>query len=89
MDTTTHTSPGQPQILASYRCDEGLRRLVGQRINGTVALSDIPAGDQGQVYLIERQLHSQAELDGLVADYLSLAADLDRPPLRADWLLDR
>ena len=48
MDTTTHTSPGPPQILASYRCDEGLRRLVGQRINGTVALSDIPAGDQGR-----------------------------------------
>jgi hypothetical protein len=87
MDTTTPPTAGQPQILASYRCDEGTRQLVGQRINGSVALSDIPAGDHGKVYLVERQLHSQAELEGLVADYLALAAELDRPPLRADWLL--
>jgi hypothetical protein len=29
-----------------------------------------------------------AELDGLVADYLTLAAQLDRPPLRSDWILE-
>jgi hypothetical protein len=27
-----------------------------------------------------------AELDGLVADYLALATQLDRPPLRSGWL---
>jgi hypothetical protein len=44
------------------------------------------AGDQGRVYLIERHLPSMAELDGLVADYLALATQLDRPPLRSGWL---
>jgi hypothetical protein len=29
------------------------------------------------------------ELDGLVDDYLALAAELGRPPLRGDWILDR
>jgi hypothetical protein len=61
MDTTTRPTTGQPQILASYQWDEGTRQLVGQRIKGTVALSDIPAGDDGKVYLIERQLLSRVE----------------------------
>jgi hypothetical protein len=81
--------PGQQKVLATYECDEGARQLVGQRIDGQAALSDIPASDHGRVYLIERQLPCQAELDGLVADYLALAAQLGRPPLRHDWILDR
>ena len=52
-----------------------------------VALSDIPAGDAGKVYLVERHVASTAELDGLVADYLALASELQRPPLREDWIL--
>jgi hypothetical protein len=48
----------------------------------------VPAGDAGKVYLVERHLASRAELDGLVADYLALAAQLDRPPPRSDWILD-
>jgi hypothetical protein len=84
----TATTSGEPTVLASYDCDEGTRQLVGQRIDGRVALSDVPASDQGRVYLIERHLPSRAELDGLVADYLALAAQLDRPPLRSGWLLN-
>jgi hypothetical protein len=86
--TASKPATGQPQILATYECDEGTRQLIGQRINGTVALSDVPAGDCGKVYLVERHLPCVAELDGLVADYLILAAQLGRPPLRSDWILD-
>jgi hypothetical protein len=38
---------------------------------------------------VERHLRGKRELDGLVADYLALAAQLGRPPLRGDWILDR
>jgi hypothetical protein len=86
--TAARPATGQAKILATYESDDGTRQLVGQRINGRVALSDVPAGDAGKVYLVERHLPSKAELDGLVADYLALAARLGRPPLRGDWILD-
>jgi hypothetical protein len=88
MTATARPATGEPTVLATYECDEGTRQLVGQRIDGRVALSDVPAGDQGKVYLIERHLPFMAELDGLVADYLTLATQLDRPPLRSDWILE-
>jgi hypothetical protein len=78
---------GEQKVLATYECDEGTRQLVGQRIDGQVALSDIPAGDHGEVYLIERHVPCKAELEGLVADYLVLTDRLGRPPLRGDWIL--
>lgn len=71
---------GQAQVLATYHCDEGTRRLVGQRINGSVALTDVPAGDSGRVYLVERHVPCLTELEALLADYLALAAQLGRPP---------
>jgi hypothetical protein len=86
--TASKPAPGHPQILGTYQCDEGPRQLVAQRVNGKVALSDVPAGDHGKVYLIERHLACKAELEGLVADYLALSAQLDRPPLRSDWVLE-
>jgi hypothetical protein len=85
--TTTTPRPGKQQVLGRYECDEGARQLVAQRLDGKVALSDIPAGDAGKVYLVERHVPSTAELDGLVADYLALAGQLQRPPLREDWIL--
>ena len=88
MTATAPPASGEPTVLASYECDEGTRQLVGQRINSRVALSDVPTGDEGRVYLIERHLPCMAELDGLVADYLALATQLDRPPLRRDWILN-
>jgi hypothetical protein len=88
MTATSTPASGEPTVLATYECDEGTRQLVGQRIDGRVALSDVPTGDQGKVYLIERHLPSMAELDGLVADYLAMATELDRPPLRSGWLLN-
>jgi len=86
----TRTSPttGAPQVRGDYDCDEGPRQLVAQRINGRVALSDVPASDQGKVYLIERHVPSLADLEGLETDYLALAAQLGRPPLRSDWIFE-
>jgi hypothetical protein len=85
----TAPATGEQKVLADYECDEGTRQLVGQRIDGRVALSDMPAAPQGKVYLIERHVPCKRELDGLVDDYLALAAELGRPPLRGDWILDR
>ena len=90
MKATIITKPatGQPRVLASYESDDGRRQLVGQRVDGKVALSDIPAGDEGRVYLIERHLPCRAELDGLVADDLALAAQLGRAPMKHDWIFE-
>ncbi len=87
MATTTapRQTAGQPRVLATYECDEGTRQLVAQRVNGPVALSDTPSGDQGRVYLVERRLSSLAELEALVADYLEVADRIRRCPMRG-WL---
>lgn len=58
-------------------------------LDGRVAVSDVPAGDEGRVYLVERHVPCVAELEALVADYTTLAAQLDRPPLRSDWVLSK
>jgi hypothetical protein len=86
--TPTSPATGARQVRGDYDCDEGARQLVAQRINGRVALSDVPASDQGKVYLIECHLHCMDELEGLEADYLALAARLGRPPLRSDWIFE-
>lgn len=72
----TTTTAGEQHVLATYPSPAGERRLVAQRIDGRVALSDIPAGDDGRVHLIERHVSSQGELDGLVAAYVEHAGEL-------------
>jgi len=57
--------------LARYRLTTGERVLYGQRIDGQVAVIDVPSGDEGRVYLVERHVESKAALDGLVAAYLA------------------
>jgi hypothetical protein len=85
--TSTTPTTSKPEVRATYECDEGTRQLVGQRINGRVALSDVPVSDVGKVYLLERHGTSMAELEAIEADYLALAATLRRPPLRSEWIL--
>jgi hypothetical protein len=58
---------GERVELARYRLAGGKRVLFGQRIDGAVAVADIPAGDHGRVYLVERRVESKADLDGLIA----------------------
>jgi hypothetical protein len=73
-------------VLANYQAVRGGRRLVAQRVDGRVALSDVPATGDGRVYLVERHVGSVAELDAVVADYCQLATALGRPPMAADWI---
>ena len=85
--TTSKAATGQPQVLNTYECQEGTRQLVAQRINGKVALSDIPGGDHGKVYLVERHIPGLDELNGIAYDYCQLAETLGRPPMERDWIL--
>ena len=79
--STAQSSAGERRILARYAADEGERQLVAQRINGRVALSDVPAGEQGRVHLVERHVGALDELDALVEDYLAKAAECGRCPM--------
>jgi hypothetical protein len=65
------SAAGERVELARYQLRTGERVLYGQRIDGAVAVVDVPAGDHGRVYLVERHLESKAALDALVADYLA------------------
>ncbi len=85
--TTSKPTAGDPQILDTYECNEGTRKLVAQRINGKVALSDIPAGDEGKVYLVERHIPCLDEPNGIAYDYCQLANTLGRPSMERDWIL--
>jgi hypothetical protein len=73
------STAGERVELARYQVGGGERVLYGQRIDGAVAIVDVPAGDDGCVYLVERQLESKAALDALVADYLATSRRRDAP----------
>ena len=64
--TATATTTGKAQVLATYDCDEGQRQLLGQRVNETVHISDIPTAEQGRVYLVDEGC--QRPLEGLGAE---------------------
>jgi len=83
MTATTEISnaTGNAQVLATYDCDEGRRQLVGQRVDGTVRITDRnPAG--GRAYLVDEGFQSMAELEALVADYLAKAARIGYAPMQ-------
>ncbi len=65
----TDARTGRPQRLATYSVDAGERALVGQRVDGVVRISDVPATGAGRSYLVEPEIASTAELEALVADY--------------------
>jgi hypothetical protein len=57
--------------LARYELPGGnVRALVADRIQGRVAITDMPKNFAGRVYLVERHVESKAEMDGLVAVYV-------------------
>ena len=76
------STAGAQRVLGHYELPGGDERvLVGQRINGRVAISDLPAGDDGPVYLVERHIESHAAMDGLVATYIAESRDRGEPAI--------
>ena len=74
------SSAGARRELGRYQLPSGEQRvLVGQRINGHVAVSDSPTHDTGRVCLVERHIESQAALTGLVAAYIADSLDRGEP----------
>ena len=63
------TTAGRTVELARYRIPRGERALQAQRIDGRVALMDVPVDHDDRVYLVERHVISKAELDGLAHEY--------------------
>lgn len=55
--------------------------LVGQRVDGAVRISDVPADGRGRSYLVEPEIGSMPELEALVADYQGKAARLGYVPM--------
>ena len=82
--TALATNP--PVELARYLVAAGERVLRGQRVDGVVRVTDIPAAGRGRRYLVERELTTNAELQALIADYLDEAARWDAIPVLPAWL---
>ncbi|HXB64877.1 MAG TPA: hypothetical protein VNV42_08410 [Solirubrobacteraceae bacterium] len=74
---------GQLTELDRYSVSGGERVLYGQRIKGSVRITDRPAAGAGRAYLVERELEQDgySALKALVADYTSQARDLDAIPM--------
>jgi len=66
---------GKRVELGRYRVPAGERILYGQRVDGVVRVTDVPAEGRGRAYLVERELERDgyASLLALVADYIAQA----------------
>lgn len=88
-DTTTTTSwrsagrTGVRVELARYTTPVGERVVYGQRVNGVVRVTDVPALPGGRAYLVERGLEQDGNsaLNALVADYVTQASRLGTTPM--------
>ena len=70
--------------LARYTVGGGEERvLYGQRVDGVVRVTDVPAGGRGRAYLVERELEHDGygALKALVADYVEQAELLASVPM--------
>ena len=77
------TAAGRTVELTRYRIPAGQRALNAQRIDGRVAIIDVPIDHEDRVYLVERHVESQAELHGLAAEYAERSANLGLPAILA------
>ena len=87
------TPAGKTVELKRYRIPNGERALQAQRIDGRVAVMDVPVDHDDRVYLVERHVPSQAELHGLVTEYAQRSEACGVPAIlatlqSADDLLD-
>jgi hypothetical protein len=76
---------GERVELARYTITAGTRVLLGQRVDGTVRVSDYPADGRGRAVLVERGLEQDgnAALVSLVNDYVHQATLHDQVPMLA------
>jgi hypothetical protein len=76
---------GERTELARYSVSGGERVLYGQRINGTVRITDRPAAGDGRSFLVERELEQDgySALKALIADYIEQAHTLDAIPMES------
>jgi hypothetical protein len=70
--------------LRHYTTAAGARALVTQTIDGRTALADIPIGDHGRVYLVERDIDDASELRAIAAEYATRSQQLGRPAILLD-----
>jgi len=77
------TSAGRIVELARYRTPAGERALHAQRIDGRVAVMDVPVDHDARVYLVERHVCSQAELEGLADEYTRHSQEAGVPAILA------
>jgi hypothetical protein len=50
------TPAGKPRELARYQLPEGTRAVVAQRIDGRVAITDVPVDHADRVYALAQAL---------------------------------
>ena len=70
--------------LARYNVGGGKERIVfGQRVDGVVRVTDVPAHGRGRAYLVERGLEHDGygALKALVADYVAQGELLAAVPM--------
>jgi len=77
------TSTGRIVELARYRVPAGERTLKAQRIDGRVAVMDVPVDYDDRVYLVERHVESQADLYGLASEYTAHSQACGQPAVIA------
>lgn len=83
------STAGDRHELARYELPDGTQRvLCAQRIDGRVAISDLPdTNHDGRVYLVERHVESKAAMEGLVAAYVHDALRRGEPAiLLPSWI---
>jgi hypothetical protein len=77
------TTAGRIVELRRYQVPAGVRALKAQRIDGCVAVVDVPVDHDDRVYLVERHLHSQRELEGLAVEYAQRSQACGMPAILA------
>ena len=77
------TAAGRTVELKRYRIPVGERALQAQRIDGRVAVIDVPVDHDARVYLVERHITSQAELHGLATEYAQRSETCGIPAILA------
>jgi hypothetical protein len=77
------TPAGRIVEVKRYRIPAGERAIKAQRIDGRVAVIDVPVDHADRVYLIERHIQSQAELHGVADAYAQHSETVGIPAILA------